>query len=184
MRTSFVFVFVFAIAACAPVSQGRSARAFDEPMLGVSSRSPPSSRTTKLLVTTEPTCPVGHSCDIVAIVDVHTEATSEQKGFDELRAMAMAKQADAVVGAEFEHGGKDEPSHLSGVIVRYGRPVPPHVELGEIEIPSDGTDQDKGLAQMMAKAYAMGGDQVIDVTFEHGEEGAQGVLKGRVIRYR
>lgn len=29
----------------------------------------------------------------------------------------------------------------------------------------------------------MGGDQVIDVTFEHGDDGQQGHLRGKVVKY-
>jgi uncharacterized protein YbjQ (UPF0145 family) len=61
--------------------------------------------------------------------------------------------------------------------------VPPHVDLGEIDIPSDEDNEDKGLATLSARAHAMGGDQVIGVTFEHGDNGEQGHLKGRAIRY-
>lgn len=173
MRTMSM-MFAFAIAACSPAAQSR---------LAFSSDARSAKPATDLLVMTEPNCPAGRSCDIVQIVDLHTDATSEDKGFDELRAMAKARQADAVISAEFEHGGDDKPSHLSGVIVRYGRPVPPHTVLGEIEVPSAGTDRDKGLTALLAKAHAMSGDQVIDVTFEHGEDGAMGLLKGRVIRF-
>lgn len=184
-------MFVFALSACSPVSQQTGLRSPSENgesmpqqthvTFASDAREPP--RDTDLLVTTETTCPVGRSCDIVEVIDVHTNASSADKGFEELRAMARVKQADAVLSAEFEHGGKDKPSHLSAMFVRYGKPVPPHTVLGDIEVPSDGMDRDKGLARLMAKAHAMNGDQVIDVTFEHGEDGAQGVLKGRVIQF-
>ena len=138
-----------------------------------------------ILVTTQPTCPKGiDGCDILEIVDVHTDAASEDKGFEELRRLARARGGDAVIGAEFEHGSDDERSHLSGVIVRYGAPVPPHTVIGDIDIASDPDDQRKGLDELMARASAMGGDQVIAVTFEHGEDGAMGRLHGRVIRFR
>ena len=90
---------------------------------------------------------------------------------------------DAVIGAEFEHGDNGEPLHLSGMIIRYSTPIPPHVDLGEIDIPSDENDQDKGLAELTARGHAMGGDQVIGVTFEHGDNGEKGHLKGHVVRY-
>jgi uncharacterized protein YbjQ (UPF0145 family) len=128
-------------------------------------------------------CPDKHHCDILEIVDIHTQAVSQDKGFDELRARAAAEGADAVVGAEFEHGEGNEPSHLSGMIVRYGRPVPPHVDIGTLDIPSDENDENKGLAELSRRGHAMGGDRVIDVTFEHGEGGAQGHLRGKVIKY-
>ncbi len=143
----------------------------------------PSDNSPKLLVTTAQTCPRGHTCDILEVVDLHTNADSEDKGFDELRAHARAIGANAVVAAEFEHGDNGEPSHLSGMIVRYGKPIPPHVDLGEVDIPSDPQAIDKGLAMLAARAHEMGGDNVIGVTFEHGEDGAQGHLRGHVIRY-
>lgn len=180
-------LFVLSIAACTPVSQPAYQGLSASESLGHSDQSSrvaaPAPAPSDLLVTTEQTCPPGRSCDIVAVIDVHTSASSEEKGFEELRAMARAKRADAVIGAEFEHGEGDNPSHLSAVLVRYGNPVPPHTVLGEIEVPSDGNDRDKGLTQLMSRAYAMSGDQVIDVTFEHGEDGKKGVLKGVVIRF-
>ena len=136
-----------------------------------------------VLVIPEGNCPGDHHCDILEVVDIHTRADSQDKGFDELRARAAAMGADAVVGAEFEHGDGAEPSHLSGMIVRYGRPVRPHVDVGQIDIPSDENDENKGLAELGRRAHEMGGDQVIDVTFEHGDDGAQGHLRGKVIRF-
>ena len=137
---------------------------------------------TGILVTTQQSCPRGHDCDILDVVDIHTTATSEDKGFDELRARAAQLGGDAVVGAEFEHGDGGEPSHLSGMIVRFGRPVPPHVDVGMIDIPSDEKDENKGLVELSRRARDMGGTQVIDVTFEHGDDGQQGHLRGKVIR--
>jgi uncharacterized protein YbjQ (UPF0145 family) len=134
-------------------------------------------------ITTQQTCPTGHSCNILEILDLHTSATSEDKGFDELRARAAAAGADAVIGAEFEHGDDGGQSHLSGVLVHYSSPPPPHSDLGEIDIPSNEDDQDKGMAAMSERMREMGGDQVINVTFEHGDDGAQGHLRGMVIKY-
>jgi uncharacterized protein YbjQ (UPF0145 family) len=134
-------------------------------------------------VTTSRDCPRKRACYIVEVLDIHTSASSEDKGFDELRKRAIAESADGVVGAEFEHGDKGGPSHLSGVIVKYSSLPPPHEDLGVIDIPSNEDDQDKGLAALNARAQEMGGDQVIDVTFEHGDDGAQGHLRGKVIRY-
>jgi uncharacterized protein YbjQ (UPF0145 family) len=134
-------------------------------------------------VTTQQTCPSGRDCVILDVVDIHTAATSEDKGFAELRARAAAMGADGVVGAEFEHGDGDEPSHLSGVIVRFGKPVPPHIDLGMIDVPSDEKAEDKGLAELSRRAQQMGGNQVIDVTFEHGDDGQQGHLRGKVIKF-
>ena len=57
--------------------------------------------------------------ELIAVFDLHSRADSEDKGFDELRARAAAIGADAVIGAEFEHGEANEPSHLSGMAVRF-----------------------------------------------------------------
>ncbi len=73
----------------------------------------------RIIVVPEENCPKGHHCDILEVVDIHTQATSQDKGFDELRARAAALGADAVIGAEFEHGDGNEPSHLSGMAVRF-----------------------------------------------------------------
>ncbi len=169
--------FAFVVAGCVPPPSAVQPSAPREPEVGELRVSP------HMLVTTDRACPRGHDCDIVEVVDLHTKATSEDKGFDELRARAAAENADAVIGAEFEHGDGDEPSHLSGVVVRWGNPVPPHVDIAEIDVPSDPINQDKGLHELSARGHAMGGDQVIDVTFEHGDDGARGHLHGKVIRF-
>ena len=138
----------------------------------------------QILVSNEQNCPPKvDGCEILEIVDLHTSATSQDKGFDELRARAVSKGGDAVIGAEFEHGDGAEPSHLSGMIVRYGSPIPPHEVIGTVDIPSDENDTDKGMAAMSARRLEMGGDRVIGVTFEHGDDGQQGHLRGTVIRY-
>jgi uncharacterized protein YbjQ (UPF0145 family) len=143
-----------------------------------------SSMSGRILVVPEDRCPHGHHCDILEVVDIHTHAASQDKGFDELRARAEALGADAVIGAEFEHGEGDEPSHLSGMIVRYGQKPPPHVIIGELDIPSEEKDENKGLEELSRRAHDMGGDQVIQVTFEHGEDGHEGHLRGKVIKYK
>jgi len=135
------------------------------------------------LVTMDDTCPQGHSCDIIDVVDIHTKAKSQDKGFDELRSRARNEGGNAVIGAEFEHGDGDEPSHLSGMVVRWGQPVPPYVEIGKVDVPSEEKNEDKGLQELIRRGREMGGDQVIDVTFEHGDDGALGHLRGRVVRY-
>ena len=171
-------MFTFAFIGCSPVAAVQSPGAASSSVYASSTPTPG-----RMLVMTEQTCPPGHDCDIVEVLDLHTDATSQDKGFDELRRRATADGADAVIGAEFEHGDNGGPSHLSGMIVRYGQPIPPHVEIGELDIPSEETAQDKGLETLSARGRQMGGDQVIDVTFEHGDDGALGHLKGKVIRF-
>ena len=57
--------------------------------------------------------------ELVGVLDFHSDAQSEDKGFNELRRRALAIGAEAVIGAEFEHGDGGAPSHLSGVAVRF-----------------------------------------------------------------
>jgi hypothetical protein len=62
---------------------------------------------------------LGRPTEVVGVLDFHTRADSEDKGFDQLRAKAASLGADAVIGAEFEHGDNGGPSHLSGLAVRF-----------------------------------------------------------------
>ena len=71
----------------------------------------------QVFVTTEKS--LGRPLEVVGVLDFHTPAETEDKGFDELRLRAAALGADAVIGAEFEHGEGGGPSHLSGLAVRY-----------------------------------------------------------------
>lgn len=61
---------------------------------------------------------IGRATEVIGVLDFHSDADSQDKGFDELRARAAAMGADAVIGAEFEHGANDQ-SHLSGIAVRF-----------------------------------------------------------------
>jgi uncharacterized protein YbjQ (UPF0145 family) len=132
----------------------------------------------------QPGCPDDHFCTVVEIADLHTRATSEDKGFDELRARAAALGAEAVMDAEFEHGEGNEPSHLSGTIVRGCQRIRPYDVIGSIDIESEGESSDKGMTELQRRRAAMGGDLVIGIQFEHGEHGEKGHLRGKVIRYR
>jgi hypothetical protein len=62
---------------------------------------------------------VDRPTEVLGVFDFHSAETSEDKGFDELRRRAAAMGADAVIGAEFEHGDDGGPSHLSGMAVRF-----------------------------------------------------------------
>ncbi len=123
-------------------------------------------------------------CEVVGVLDFHTDATSEDKGFDELRREAARLGADAVISAEFEHGEEGEKSHLSGVAIRYKsldeRPI---VEVGRIDIATPEDDDDKGFEKMRAQARALGADKVVNVHFEHGAEGGMSHLTGIAVRY-
>ena len=121
---------------------------------------------------------------VLGVLDMHTSATNPDKGFDVLRVRAAQLGADAVIGAEFEHGDGDEPSHLSGMAIRYlGGVERPYVVLGRIDIATAEDADDKGYDAMRAKAAAIGADEVIDVKFDHGEEGGVSHLTGTAVRH-
>ena len=131
----------------------------------------------------QPGCSADHFCNVVEIVDIHTQATSQDKGFDELRARAAELGGEAVMDAEFEHGEGNEPSHLSGTIVRGCETIPPYEVIGKLDIASDPDDADKGMRELEARKRALGGDQVVNIQFEHGENGEKGHLRGNVIKF-
>ncbi len=138
--------------------------------------------------TSVPVYPKGGAPDrlseIVAILDFHSEADSEQKGFDELRAHAAAAGADAVINAEFEHGDAGEQSHLSGMAIRWiTRDARAYDVIDTIVVETESASSDKGLARFRERARELGADKVIDVKFEHGEEGRPSRLVGTAVRY-
>jgi uncharacterized protein YbjQ (UPF0145 family) len=127
---------------------------------------------------------LGKPCVIVGVLDFHTDATSEDKGFDEMRKHAAALGADAVIGAEFEHGMDGDPSHLSGLAVRYSvRDERPYIVLGTLDVVTPEDSSDKGYDEMRNRGAKLRADKIIEVTFEHGEEGGQSHLRGVAIRY-
>jgi len=63
--------------------------------------------------------------EVVGVVDVHEKMASTGEALAELRRKAARLGADAVVGVEFHHGeGEGEPTHLSGLAVRYREDLP------------------------------------------------------------
>ncbi len=63
--------------------------------------------------------------EVVGIVDVHEEMGHHEAALDALRRKAAAMGADAVVGVEFHHSDSHgEPTHLSGLAVRFVSAVP------------------------------------------------------------
>jgi hypothetical protein len=61
-----------------------------------------------------------HPAEVVGVVDVHEPVANVEQALEVLRRKAARLGADAVVGVEFHHGeGEDEPTHLSGLAVRY-----------------------------------------------------------------
>jgi hypothetical protein len=63
-----------------------------------------------------------HTSEVVGVVDVHERMGHHEAALAEIRRQAARLGADAVVGVEFHHGhGDDEPTHLSGLAVRFVR---------------------------------------------------------------
>jgi uncharacterized protein YbjQ (UPF0145 family) len=123
--------------------------------------------------------------EVLGVLDFHTQADSQDKGFDDLRAHAAALGADAVVDAEFEHGEGAEPSHLSGMAVRFVTyELPPYDVVGEIDIETPEDAEDKGFDKMRARATQLGADRIVEVRFDHGAEGGSSHLRGKAVRYR
>ena len=170
-----------------PVLQGCEEYGRAEPSYAKTEETPPpmpayDPRAARVTVTTDKS--IGRDTEIIAVFDVHTKADSQDKGFDELRRRAYAMGADAVIGAEFEHGDGDEPSHLSGMAVKFCAPRPAYDPIGQIDIPSNEDDEDKGLDKMREEAREMGADEVVNVQFEHGDDGQLGHLTGLAVKYR
>ncbi len=67
--------------------------------------------------------------EVVGVVDAHVPMGSHDRALDVLRRRAVAMGADAVVGVEFHHGeGEGQPTHLSGLAVRFLPSVPYRVD--------------------------------------------------------
>lgn len=116
---------------------------------------------------------------LIDVIDFHTPADSQDKGYAALREKAALLGADAVVGTEYEHGEDDGLSHLSGMAVRYSSPDSrPFRVLGEIDIATPEDADDKGHKQFVEKAWLMGADEIRDIRLEHGEEGGMSHLRG------
>jgi hypothetical protein len=63
--------------------------------------------------------------EVVGVIDAHLPMGSHDAALDVLRRRAASMGADAVVGVEFHHGeGEGQPTHLSGLAVRFIPKVP------------------------------------------------------------
>jgi hypothetical protein len=63
--------------------------------------------------------------EVVGVIDAHAPMGTHDAALEFLRRRAAAMGADAVVGVEFHHGeGEGQPTHLSGLAVRFLPKVP------------------------------------------------------------
>ena len=66
------------------------------------------------------TTQLNRPAEVIGVVDAHAEMGGENAALGVLRARAAAMGANAVVGVAFHHGeGHGEPTHLSGMAVRF-----------------------------------------------------------------
>ena len=182
---AFVLSFSF-LASCTPVGSGPAptvAGVTPETPETTEASKPLDAKAAKVLVT--PDTNLGRHLDVVGVLDFHTAADSQEKGFDELRRKASELGADAVIGAEFEHGEKGEPSHLSGMAVKYApEDTRPYDVLGQLDIETPEDAEDKGFETLKAKAWAMGADEIRGITFDHGKEGGTSHVRGTAVRHK
>ena len=127
--------------------------------------------------------------NVKANVDISHMVLAHQppEALDVLRQKAARLGADKVIGVEFHHGeAGEEPSHLSGVAVRcraflQGRR---YDVLGTIDVRGNMGSEERALAELKSRAFALHADLVIGVQFEHGEgEGKPSRLTGTAIRF-
>ena len=121
VRSLGVVIGVAALGACEPppsspaVFVNSTATVVNGPPSGDAPELPANAR--GILVTVDKHIP--RPTELIGVLDFHSAAQNEDKGFNELRAHAVALGAEAVIGAEFEHGEGGAPSHLSGMAVRF-----------------------------------------------------------------
>ncbi len=73
-----------------------------------------------------PTKELNRPCEVIGVVDIHVPMGSHDTSLDQLRRRAAQMGADAVIGVDFNHPEEPgQPSHLSGLAVRYVEPVAP-----------------------------------------------------------
>lgn len=179
MRSFFVLLFVVSAAGCATAGAQEMPRYGDSSATGGGTGGGPSGG---LLV--RPDTKLTRHAVVVAVLDFHTAAESQDKGFEELRARATALGADEVIGAEFEHGEKGEPSHLSGMAIKYQPDdTRAYKVIGNIDIATPEDADDKGFDKMRSRGRELGADKIVDVVFKHGEEGGMSHLTGVAVKH-
>jgi len=128
---------------------------------------------------------LGRTCEVVAVLDMHTPLGDERRGFAELRRWAATLGGDAVVAARFQPATATERAHLFGVVVRSrAADARPYDVLAELEAQTDEDGPDKGLDALRAAARELGADKIVDVRFVHDAGDGVSRVTGLAIRYR
>ena len=125
---------------------------------------------------------------MIDVIDVRAQVDSVEEGFAVLRVKAAALGADAVLDADVQPGHDGGLYHLSGMAVRYVDAGEidqrPYDIVGVIDITTLDDDDDKGRAEMLAKAQAMGADSIRDLEFQYEDGAGNSHLRGVAIVHR
>lgn len=131
---------------------------------------------------------LGCPSEVLGVVDVHEPVKTIDQALHELRLDAARLDAEAVVGVEFHHGEPgEEPTHLSGQAVRCNDLLKGRAYdvIGDVVVKEKMGDEESLYRAMKQKAKSLGADLILDVQFEHGEGGEEGLkLSGKAIRFK
>ena len=131
---------------------------------------------------------LGCASEVLGIVDVHEPVKTVDQALHELRLDAARLDAEAVVGVEFHHGEPgEEPTHLSGQAVRCNDLLKGRAYdvIGDVVVKEKMGDEEGLYRAMKQKAKSLGADLILDVQFEHGDGGEEGLkLSGKAIRFK
>lgn len=125
--------------------------------------------------------------EVLGLVDVHENVASVEQALGELKLRGAELGAEAVVGVDFEHGDGHEATHLSGMAVRCrdlirGRQ---YDVIADVEVPGDMSGEEEAFRRIKLRARELRADLLIDVAFEHGENGRGPTrLRAKAIRFR
>ena len=129
--------------------------------------------------------PSSLSCptEIIGIVDVHANGTSEDHALAELRIRAVQLGAEALTNVEFRHGDHGDKLHLSATAVRchdilHGRR---YEVLARLDVLAPMGQEEDAFAELRARGRAAGANVILDVHFEHGDESHMRIT-GKAVR--
>lgn len=115
---------------------------------------------------------LGCEMEALGVVDVHEKMPTEAQALDILKRRAVVVGAEGITGVEFHHGeGGSEVTHLSGMAVRCrnvlnGRK---YDVIEQLDIVGAMGKEDDAFDELRKKAWALGANLIIGVSFVHGE---------------
>ena len=110
--------------------------------------------------------------EALGVVDVHEKMPTEDQALDILKRRAVVLGAEGITNVEFHHGeGGSEVTHLSGMAVRCrdvlnGRK---YDVIQKLDIVGAMGKEDDAFDELKQKAWALGANLIVGVTFVHGE---------------